>query len=532
VKLVDFPCRFYDEPDGFCSMSIIISIDFRHADGSSLPLHWWCLYDSSKLRSPQTVDSYQLWYFDSDGLDGVVKTGIANVFADARYSLQDLRAFTSSQMKHVVQLMFNPSTGALQVERVSDFSFWSRTEFDNSRRSNELEELRHEQEMRVLVEKKALELESYRNSLLQQRAMAELRKKQLEQDLSIGDEQVRQNLLETIRREKEIEVLELRLKEAEHRVVEAESKRKNETAISSLLSDLDDTIATLGKGLQSIKTGQAAHVKSLDNIVERIEKTLENTNAKIDAMDMRNERLYKELQDERYDSNNYLKQFITAEMRRKMPTMANSIHEASLRTEFMRCVRSRINFSNAGLPVAVGMVLEDGTIIDPEGAAKSMTRGSTYAQEAVSVGAKYKLRIELPKAGYVWVFHISRKIAEPIHLLYPFVNDVMESNPSYKPTIRPGLVFPDDVAGISGFLTQTESALGEGYDRDAFLVLYSMATLDIFSNYPSPGSIELDTHLEFSSSFSHRPCYLVLDRLQELDPRSWGCGMVEYKATG
>lgn len=562
LTLQNVPCRFKDDLDGFSSFTLTVRTDFSQAEQQEIPAGLWKQQSLQKGRLQKHLTEDVLLTITCESLKSWISSSLYDLFAG--YRLEEMKQFMTEDIQRILDLQFSGSLSGsaqpLRVEHMADLKFTSLDWEKDRERKEELEQLQHEHQLELEKNRKSTEIAQYRKRLeLMQADLAE-KQYELEQNKALGEEQLKQSRLETKAMDKQIEHLELKIQEAEQNIQLADAQRQNESSMAKLLKTLDANLQELSRGVAAMQQGQHASMDELlqaldqlgtrdqektatmNRVLEHVQKVYETIQTRSQSPAELAKAIYQVLQSERYDANPHLKQIVAGSLKQHFPEYRQDVQHASRQADALRFIRERILADQkAGRAVAaVSMLLKkNGGIISPIGNTYSSFRGVTYADdEAVKPGDKYKFLITPPETGYLWVFHVSRKIEDPLHLLYPFRGDIMgQRNPEAfrnkeSSCLQAGkeIVFPDHCCGRSKFLIQTESTGENAYDRDAILILISREYLDIFSETPAPGYLPMDTNLGFFKGPSYEPAYVDISALKTLDPAAWMCGMVEYTA--
>lgn len=525
VKLVRYACKYVNEQFGICSMIISIYIDFYSSTAAEIPRYLWKVLPYERFKEAKIKKEQDVYIFTHEKLEDILKLAISDIFADNSYTLEDVKSYKTEDILALLRDTLKMYKKQLEIVQVADLHF-STVEEDRSRSySEELQRLKHEQHKKEITGQYDVVFEEIRKV----QSGLELLKEQSMKETSETNNRAKQTTAE-------IQKLALLVTDASQNLqainkkietLEAEKSSKADESMATIMGDLQK-LAESVKAVQSNQTDTSEALNKVFSSIQLAAGSISNQNA------LKQETIYEKLQEEYLDGKpNFTQSVVTKLKENASPEQRFEIQQISIRAEFMRFIREKILEQKADeTSLHLDLLLKGGTVIKPDGQASSMRSRGTYATTLVQIGDLYKLRMRIPGRGYIWLFHISRKFADKIRVMYPFWDDIVYGNPQLASPYPIEILFPDFLSKKAGFMEQTASGAGEGYDRDAFLIIYSEKVLNIFTKDIFPTSLPLESHMGFSSHLAQDHCYLNLEELKHLDLSEWECAMIEYKTEG
>lgn len=564
LDLSEVPGKFKDYDDGLISMKLLIQLVMQTFQSLAIPLTYWkhAQLPQEAHRREQNEDVYAL---EVAGLKSCLCQQISIAFK--YHTLSDLERCSCEEVQSFVNLSLSHADGAYEIKAVQAPQFQAVSRIQELEYQATLRQVRREQELenqraaakqeaylqqqttqnllqleKMNLERKLQSLEhaSQMETVQREQAKAELKCKQAElSELEFNVEQARKKILQLETNVKLNTQFEQQL-QACRKQIEAEQKAQ-ETLSSNLATILDgldivrDELAfsstSLSKSAASLAllpTEFRQAIKMANSLVERMQEQSCNPSGLTKQQQL--DAFQAMLQAEFTNQREALKEMVITIVSENVKEMKQPLQVLGNRLGLLDTLRTSIrsNLLERKPQLGIAISLADGKRIQVN-AMPASARAVTFSQAPLEVGSTYKLEIDFPQDGYLWLFHFGRKYGELPHLLYPFI-DVRTCIAKSQQLCRRGtsLLFPDDIVQEDCDLEEVKTSGEDAQARDIYAAVLCSEKVKLLSAQGSSDSFGV-TVAEGPGDDNCAVLYLRTSLLQPERAILSGCGMLEYR---
>jgi uncharacterized protein YeaO (DUF488 family) len=564
LDMKDSPCRIKDHDDGVLSMTVFLRLTTEESQVLSIPLTYWKTTHLPS-RLPIRGKEEDVHVLEESGLARWISQQFHDVFA--LYALEDLRGYSADDVLGIINLSPAGEHCGIQISRVMNPGFQAvsliretahRQAVAEERMRQDLVLLRAREKLRLSIEQQKME-----HALHMDRLVLDDKIKRLEHARNLESHELEAARHDIALRVKQLELVEVQLSKTGQEILQIQEETRHEqefersldackesldasrNAQQRFIQELDQTFVQFS-GLFTGIASTAEQLKSsvdtlssfpsvlmqstqqLDDILKRLD-----TVSELSRKQEPTEKVFKtfaELFKHELDNRDKgMKAMLMEFMKQLNPSLERPLQAASTKIDLLASVRQSMGSALLEGKSSVGIIISfKGRVIRPI-KTPALVRKVTIVPDPIAIGSKYKLLLDIPQDGYLWIFHFGRKRDERPHLLYPFV-----SKP-FGPVVGPdcfhrgdSVVFPDDVLHDRYSLNELESTGPDAMDKDAYVAFLFSQPVPLVSSEQGLHTLEVDVAKGPKEDFCGIG-YLDTSLLKEGHGDTFTCGMVEYR---